>query len=56
MSVKDKNVMDMNKYAIVIQMFLHEKSLLFIYEDVLDFINNLRSKRGGKSAYIIKDF
>lgn len=33
MSVKDKNVMDVNKYALVIQLFLHEKlSLLFIYE------------------------
>lgn len=33
MSVKDKNVMDVNKYAVVIQLFLHEKSLLlFIYK------------------------
>lgn len=33
MSVKDKNVMDVNKSAPVIQLFLHEKlSLLFIYE------------------------
>jgi len=33
MSVKVKNVMDVNKYAMVIRLFLHEKSLLFfIYE------------------------
>lgn len=32
-SVKDKNVMDVSKYALVIQLFLHEKlSVLFIYK------------------------
>lgn len=59
MSVKDKNVMDVNKYGMVIQLFLHEKSLLLFikyHEDVLDFINILRSRRGGKSAKIVKDF